>query len=276
MNCLNCGKEVENKFCGTSCQNEYKGRLNRENYYKNPKFCKCCGKIIDFEKRKNSFCSHSCSATFINNTRQPLTIEEKEIRKCKMISTRTKKGINFYKKERVCKVCGKTYFYTQGLNTKKVCSKECSEYLKTHYKEFLSKESLNKLQKAGLKSVCKQKEKRRSKNEIYFYDLCSIVFKDIKHNEPIFDGWDADVILEKYKIAILWNGPWHYKQIKKNTSLKQIQNRDVLKIEKIKNSGYTPYIIKDMGKHNKKFVEKEFIKLINNLRNVRSGILQVS
>lgn len=42
MKCLNCGKEVENKYCGVSCQNEHRRKLNREKYYKNPKFCKCC------------------------------------------------------------------------------------------------------------------------------------------------------------------------------------------------------------------------------------------
>ena len=46
--------------------------------------------------------------------------------------------------------------------------------------------------------------------------------------------WDADIIIHDYKIAILWNGAWHYKQISKNSSLIQIQNRDVIKINEIK------------------------------------------
>ena len=37
---------------------------------------------------------------------------------------------------------------------------------------------------------------------------------------------------------------------KKNHSVKQVQ------------SGYTPYIIKDMGRYNPKFVEEEFNKFI--------------
>ena len=49
---------------------------------------------------------------------------------------------------------------------------------------------------------------------------------------------------------------------KKNHSVKQVQNRYNIKIKKIINCGYTPYIIKDMGRYNPKFVEEEFNKFI--------------
>jgi len=52
---------------------------------------------------------------------------------------------------------------------------------------------------------------------------------DILCNEPIFDGWDTDVIISSKKIAVLWNGQWHYKQIMKNQSLKQVESRDKIK-----------------------------------------------
>lgn len=44
--CLNCGKEVKNKFCSVSCQNEYKGKLAKLEYEKSPKRCKNCNKIL--------------------------------------------------------------------------------------------------------------------------------------------------------------------------------------------------------------------------------------
>jgi hypothetical protein len=56
----------------------------------------------------------------------------------------------------------------------------------------------------------------------------------------------------------LWNGIWHYKQISKTQSLIQVQSRDKIKTSIIERMGYIPYVIKDMGKHNKKFVEQEF------------------
>lgn len=116
----------------------------------------------------------------------------------------------------------------------------------------------------GIKSA--QVQQRRSKNEKYFCELCEKYFKKVLHNESIFNGWDADIIIEDYKIAVLWNGIWHYKQINKKQSLKQIQSRDKIKINEIKKAGYIPYIIKDMGKYNPEFVEQQFnifIKMLN-------------
>ena len=98
----------------------------------------------------------------------------------------------------------------------------------------------------------------RSKNEICFFDYCSKYFKNTEHNIPLFNGWDADIIIHDIKTAILWNGPWHYKQIGKKHSLKQVQNRDKIKYKEIIKSGYSVYIIKDMGKYNPTFVKEQF------------------
>lgn len=38
----------------------------REDYEKNPKLCKACGKPLPWEKRKNDFCDRSCSASYNN------------------------------------------------------------------------------------------------------------------------------------------------------------------------------------------------------------------
>lgn len=110
--------------------------------------------------------------------------------------------------------------------------------------------------KGGIKSA--KSQQRRSKNEIYFCELCESYFKDVQHNESIFNGWDADIIINDIKYAILWNGIWHYKQISKTQSLEQVQTRDKIKLDQIIKCGYTPYIIKDEGRYNKKFVEEQF------------------
>lgn len=90
-----------------------------------------------------------------------------------------------------------------------------------------------------------------------FAELCATRF-EIATNLQMFEGWDADVIIPVLKVAVLWNGPWHYKQISKRSSLLQIQNRDKLKLNAIIRCGYVPYIIKDMGKHNPVFVKDQF------------------
>jgi len=74
----------------------------------------------------------------------------------------------------------------------------------------------------------------------------------------MFDGWDADVILNDRKIAILWDGIWHYKQISKTRSLLQVQTRDRIKRKIIESMGYRYYTIKDMGKFNPRFVNEQF------------------
>ena len=135
-----------------------------------------------------------------------------------------------------------------------------------HFGRKYSKESWLALHKGGCKGIQHQGDLRRSKNEIEFCKLCEEYFDNVKHNECIFNGWDADVIIEDIKFAVLWNGPWHYKQITKSHSVKQTQNRDKIKIKEIKESGWTPYIIKDMGKANKDFVKEKFDEFLKYLK----------
>lgn len=219
--------------------------------------CPLCGKEFvvrgsqnDFNKgRLKKYCSRSCA-----NTRH-----HSEETKNKIKETIINKGNS---KTYKCKVCGKEYKFIKGVSTKKVCSRECLFYIRKHRKDYLSPDAIKNMSMGGRKSVKLQGDNRRSGNEIYFYELCKNKFNNISHNEPIFNGWDADIIIYDYKIAVLWNGIWHYKKITKNHSLAQVQNRDNIKIREIINTGYFPYIIKDMNKQNKSFVENEFEKLL--------------
>lgn len=216
--------------------------------------CECCGKVMTEFYGSGRFCSKSCA-----NSRQ----HSEETKQA--ISKGLKSSIKYYNSNNIknqtlnkirfeeynlnphyCSICGNKLNYKD--RNKKTCSKKC----------------LHKLQvNIGLKTaskVCK-----RSKNEIALYELCVNYFSDteVLHNEPLFNGWDADIIIPKYKIAILWNGPWHYRKITKNHSLKRVQNRDKIKLKEIKNCGYTSYIIKDLnGKYDINKVEREFEKLL--------------
>lgn len=122
--------------------------------------------------------------------------------------------------------------------------------------------------KMGRNSSVIQSSIRRSKNEKLFFELCKSKFLNVESNKSIFNGWDADVIIHDKKIAVLWNGKWHYEKITKKHSVEQVQNRDKIKIKEIQNSGYIPYIIKDMGKHNPKFVHEEFNKFTTYFNNL--------
>jgi hypothetical protein len=180
-----------------------------------------------------------------------------------------------------CKFCGKKY--KKRKKSQNFCSISCSRKKeKILYncdfckKEFIKKRKRQKfcsticagrnnigkvdLQKAGLASA--NKRVKRSKNEIYFAELCEKHFENVETNEKLFNGWDADVIIHDIKTAVLWNGKWHYEKITESHSLKQVQNRDRIKLKEIVKYGYKPYIIKDMGKHNKVFVEEKFKEFI--------------
>lgn len=89
-----------------------------ERYLQNPKHCKCCGAIIPYEHRTNTFCSSSCSAKFNNEKR------------CKVISvadrqTNAVKQIRTYKdRSRICEHCGETFI--ANTRTAKFCSEKCA------------------------------------------------------------------------------------------------------------------------------------------------------
>ncbi len=224
-----------------------KNRIN--DYLKNPNHCKKCNNILEYKKRKNKFCNSSCAASFTNIGR---------IRSNKS-KEKTKASIaNYYnslpKRFNYCIECEDLFVITWKTSRNKFCSNKCRNKSRKRHG------TIN-----GRKSAAIQAKNKRSKNESLFAVLCAEYFGNIKTNEPIFNGWDADVIIENLKIAVLWNGVWHYKKITKKHSVNQVQNRDKIKIKEIKKAGYTPYIIKDMGSYNPSFVKEEFKKFIGNI-----------
>ncbi len=199
------------------------------------KICFFCKNEFNSTTHSNSsnFCSKTCSSKysqkFVNNKSISKSLE-------KWWSIR-----NFVHLKKICVCCGISF----SRRYRKCCSKICYDKMSANF---------------GKKSAFIQSQSRRSKNESYFADLCKTTFKDVLTNQPIFNGWDADIILPDEKIAILWNGKWHYKKITKQHSVLQVQNRDKIKHDEIIKMGYNPYVVKDMGKFDKEFVEEEFEK----------------
>lgn len=280
--CKYCGREFETvqKLGGhvTQCDKN----PNRVHYAKQKYdytiICKRCGKafVLQLTEKQftngsyTKFCCRGCANTRDHSVETKHKIS-KSLRKFNA-DINSDASDKTSTENIICRVCGKIYTHIKNTGTTRiVCSKECSEYLKTHRKDFLSNETLQKLSLAGRKSVEIQVETKRSKNEKYFYELCKNQFTNVEHNKPIFNDWDADIIIDDIKVAVLWNGKWHYEKIKQNQSVLQIQNRDKIKVAEIKKCEYIPYVIKDMGKYNKKFVENEFekfLKFFNIHRNV--------
>lgn len=268
--CKYCGKEFDSaqKLGGhiTCCKynpNRTKNLPKKKRIYK--LICQKCGNEYELEMTEQQYIKNkyrkTCSRKCANS--RCLTEESKQ-----KIKDSLHKNIENYKTH-ICIVCGNEYnlnktFFPQS--TKLVCSEKCKQFYKTNKKQFLKPDTIEKLSKAGLKSVNIQKETRRSKNEMYFCELCEKYFSNVLHNEPIFNGWDADIIIKDINFAVLWNGKWHYEKICKTHSVKQVQNRDKIKIDNIQQCGFNPYIIKDLGKYSKEFVENQFNQFIDYLK----------
>lgn len=109
-----------------------KSRCTEEYYNEHPKYCKECGKVIDFKNRRNDYCSHSCAAKH-NNLGRKLTQETKQ----KISNSLQEKNENFngeYKhieENLKCLNCG--IEITRG----KYCSQKCQH-------EFTNKAKLHK------------------------------------------------------------------------------------------------------------------------------------
>lgn len=144
----------------------YKNRLIEE-YYKNPKYCEYCGKVIPYEKRFNKCCSQSCGASLSNKEKGARTEQTKlkivnSLKNNRYLSdkyitykdaikqnllcnsynitdenilndTVSLKSIKFHSKDN-CIICGKPiiphFNKIRRLSRGKTCSFECSKELK--------------------------------------------------------------------------------------------------------------------------------------------------
>lgn len=205
--------------------------------------CEKCRKQHNGSYGSGRYCSAYCAHT--------LWSKEKRLEMNRKVSNTLKnKPLKIKRVKIECLECKKE-FIKKITSEQKLCSKKC-ELKWTNRKRGHA---------GGLKSAEVQSENRRSKNEILFADLCKKEFENVKMNERLFNGWDADIILPDYKLAILWNGKWHREKITKQHSVLQVQNRDRIKKKEIEKAGYACYTIEDNGKFNKMLVEKEFNKL---------------
>lgn len=206
--------------------------------------CERCNKECDTIFGSGRFCSRLCA-----NSRN--RSQETKDKISKSLTGHISAAIKI--SEKTCTICNTLFLVTGKTKGRTTCSAICS---KTRRKQVMSAR--------GRKSAASQQ--RRSKNEIEFANHCASAFSVVLFNEPMFSGWDADVIIPQLNIAVLWNGPWHYHKITESHSVLQVQNRDRLKIAAIRNAGYKEYVIKDMGSHNPEFVLAEFEKFIRSVR----------
>lgn len=243
-------------FCSNICRTQFKKTGKNIN-------CKTCGIIIYIKlcllNKNGNFCSQSCSAIEHNKQRGISAYTTKGKTREIVCQRCGNDDVVSIHKKLICNICSKNRRKIKRAEffIDKKCIK-CDNLFRTKEGKYCNKCRLIVMQASGSKVASKQFAAKRSKNEIYFAELCKGKFSVVKENERIFDGWDADVIIEDIKTAVLWNGLWHFQKITKKHSVLQVQSRDKIKIDKIKSCGYTPYVIEDRGRHNKMFVEEQF------------------
>ena len=267
-------RTMNQKICEREHQHKLINEATRQNH-----LCKCSNdscdqvfvlKLTDYEYKRyiNGFgkyrrycdkCAHSlggkANAKLLNDRKSRKNINQQN-RIIPIISL--SKQIKVYHFEE-CLVC---HCFFMKVKKTKFCSNACKLEYQLNRTKYLSDKARARLSKAGKKSAAKQFKLKRSKCEIEFCQLCEKHFDMVEHNVPKFNGWDADILLPNLKIAIQWNGPWHYKQIskKKTASLASIQNRDRIKRQEIENMGWSLYIIKDQDSHKNKQKRLNFVK----------------
>lgn len=240
--CIVCKKEI------TTSSLENHAHFNHGNLYpKKPyyKVCKGCDKDFATYSVETKFCSQTCAGTFNNKTRSASgwkPSKEQREKTSKSLTGRSyikdldrEKGECFHPVSRApftpitqCHICHKWFIVRNGVRLK-TCSPECQHELR----------SQKGRENPGLGTF-------RSKDEIKLFELCKEKFQDSEPNVKLVDNWDADISIPSLKIAIFWNGPWHYKDMKmKSHSLEQVQNRDRIKTKLFQEHGWKVIVFED-------------------------------
>jgi hypothetical protein len=258
---MECCKECKQIFIKKTsrqiyCKKECSVKYHRKNGKKFTFTCQICNVEFTTKNKVQIFCSLKCSSSRMKKDGSDYEyftkysdMAKKNADKRNLNKTLLKNSI------RQCLYCNKGY--TPKKNIQKYCSRICSSI------------DLSFKIKTG---IIKTNSNNRGKGEIYLSELCINYFgnDDILCNEKIFKDkngglWDADIVIKSLKTAILYDGIFHHKQVKKNHKLKQIQSRDKIKRTIIIENGYKFYTINDLDKFNKNFVEDQFNLFIHRL-----------
>lgn len=229
LNCDQCQKQ----FCLKKCV-----YLKRIKDNKSEKSCcsqKCANKLNIFKSEE--------SKKKVSNTLKEY-YKEKIKNAEHVVKCRGKDRIASVKNQ--CIICSKEFFYYRE---KKICSKECKHIF-----------SIELGKKAGrISAAVPRNKKNRSYNEKLFFSKLKEFYPEAQHTQRIFDGWDADIVIPSLKLAIHWNGPWHYKPILGQELLDKVVWKDKMRYSAVVNAGYHNYIIKDSGKKSDKKVDEELV-----------------
>ena len=241
------------------------------------RFCLQCNTVLPIEKINNKFCNRSCSVSFNNKFKKGIkrvfSIEGLErIKK----AGKEKKGISLeekFGKEKADKIkskISKTNKSKVYLNRKEYLEfkcKICNKVLKLRPSEsknrkFCSGTCRNKYNNQNIIGTRSKPEKYIEQELKKYFPSLQIIFNDRK---LLSNNKELDFYFPELSLAIEWNGPWHYLDLRTKKFRENIQNKDKQKLLECAEKGIKLIVVKDMTSH-KKFYEKktkQIIKLIN-------------
>lgn len=182
-------------------------------YNEAPTRCKNCGCPIEYDKRKNIFCSHACSASVSNSQR----VVSDESKQKTANALRGKKTIPVHK-DRKCKQCGHLIF-----RNRKFCSRRCRFLYSGIESSEFCKQCGNSLSSLNIKfcsSVCSATY--RSEHPEEYKECRNLLSQNVKarvvngtHNGWMHRNKFAPSYPEKYFIGVLDNWKIRYVREKK-------------------------------------------------------------
>lgn len=218
----------------------------KSQYNKNPKTCKECGKKIPFDKKENSFCNNSCSATYNNKGR--IRTEESKRKVAESIRKLNNKKDEYI--DKVCPIC-ETIFTKRNTtreNRAKYCSEDCRKIGRS---KNLSKAVQERI-KNGLHKGW-QSRNILSYPEKFFIEVLNNNNIKFEHNKPIkkrelglecSSNYFLDFYIECGNIDLEIDGKQH--------ELGERKTHDIDRDDILTKNGYNVYRIKWKSINNKK------------------------
>lgn len=222
-----------------------------DDYNAHPKLCNQCSNAIDYDHRKNKFCSQSCAASF-NNKGKVKTEATKE-----KISASNIKNFTDIK---YCKQCDKVFAIKRRSYTKNYCSSECRNSSPI-YKQNISDRMKKRVAEGKHIGWLSRAKVKRSYPELYFEKLFANEGYAFEPEVPC-GRFFIDFVIGKHAIEI--DGKQHeYPE--------QVQ-RDIRKDLMMKEKGYIVTRIKwfnPINEPNKNRLYPQIKELLNLLKEVK-------
>lgn len=267
-------REKKEKYCSHRCGSlaHKKERIELVCSYCGDKFERLESASSD---SANDFCSHRCSAKHYNRIKEDEKIKSGTASIFICMECGMTKRCNPYIRsaKKFCShLCKKSHTLKKYkiLEQNQPIEKELKKVCLSCKEEFNVYPPSDIIKRKYCSGTCRNKENNkilrgfRSKAEFALEHALNNKFPGEEitfNNRTILNGLELDVYFPKLKLAIEWNGVYHYKQIRDEKSFIRTQTTDIKKQQLCLEQDITLLVIKDLTS-NKNFIENEICNLI--------------